>query len=116
MLKATEHLIGIVESYNCGTNIDDFLLKHSVSNAVIKDLLYMIAEFRLTSLNIKSFDSFSIECPCCHTKYTISANELNKDKVHCLECGHEYNQHGNIYKATYNIKRFKEYGHDDILI
>lgn len=108
MLKATEYLINIVESCNSRNSIDDFLLKHSVSNAVIKELLYIIAEFRRTSLCIKSCNSFSIECPCCHTKYTIGINELNKDKVHCLECGYSYYQHSNIYKATYNIERFKE--------
>ena len=109
MLKATEHLINIVESCNSSNNIDDFLLKHSVSNTVIKELLYIIAEFRLTSLCIKSFNNFSIECPCCHDKYNITLEELNVDKaVKCLKCGHEYNQYSNIYKATYNIERFKE--------
>lgn len=103
MLKSTRYLI---DQYNKG-KLDSFLLDHSVNNAVVKDLVAMFVELQDTALSVTNFKQVSIECPHCHTKYTISTNELNKDKVRCLECGYEYYQSYNVYQAIMGVHRFE---------
>ena len=103
MLKSTQYLI---DQYNKG-NLDNFLLDHSVNNAVVKDLVAMFDELQDTALSVTNFKQVSIECPHCHTKYTISINEINKDSVHCLNCGHEYYQASNVYQAIVGVHRFE---------
>ena len=103
MLKSTQYLI---DQYNKG-KLDSFLLDHSVSDAVVKDLVAMFVELQDTALSVTNFKQVSIECPCCHTKYTISINEINKDSVHCLNCGYEYYQSCNVYQAIIGVHRFE---------
>lgn len=103
MLKSTQYLI---DQFNKG-NLDSFLLSHSISNAVVKDLVAMFVELQDTALSVTDVEQVAIECPCCHTKYTININDLNKDVVHCLECGYNYYQIGNIYQMTIGVHRFR---------
>lgn len=103
MLKSTEYLI---DQFNKG-NLDSFLLDHSVSDAVVKDLIAMFVELQDTAVSVTNIDQVAIECPCCHTKYTINFNDMNNDAIHCLNCGHEYYQICNIYQLIMGVHRFR---------